>query len=151
MPQIDAVSFYLSPLGLAIIYIWTFASLTAVQLTVRLILRFEMRETALAAVLLSLATLVIGLVYLQLSAPSIDAGTVERLRQQGQATGLGEHGIYLYVVQQRLRWLPVTLVPLLAINWTVARWVLRMRPRSSVVCALAMSLLIAPWPALLFI
>ena len=148
---VDATSFFLSPLGLAATYVWTFASLAAVQLTVRLILRFDLRETALAALWLAAAVLVVSLVYLQLSAAAVDPVVVERLRQQGEAAGVGTLAVHSYIVQQRLIWLPAAALALATISWVVARRVLRMRPRAALVSALALGVLIAPWPALLFV
>jgi hypothetical protein len=148
---VDATSFFLSPLGLAATYLWTFASLAAVQLTVRLILRFDIRETALAALWLCAAVVVVSLLYLQVSAAAVDPAVVERLRQQGEAAGVGTLAVQSYVVQQRLVWLPVAALALAAISWVVARRVLGMRPRSAVIAALALGVLVAPWPALLFV
>jgi hypothetical protein len=147
----DAMSFLLSPLGVAATYVWTFVSLAAVQLTVRLIMRFDLRETAVAALWLALAALVISLLYVQLSAGSIDPLVVERLRARGEAAGIGDQASYLYVVQQRLIWLPVAILPLVLVSGLVARYVLQMRRRSVVVCALAMGVLVAPWPALVLV
>jgi hypothetical protein len=147
----EAGAFLVSPLGLALTYVWTFLSLTAVQLTVRLIMRFDLRETAVAALWLALASVLVGLAYLHLTAGSADPAVVERLRLQGEAAGIGEQASYLYVIQQRLIWLPLALVPLVVAAGAVAHFVLKMRRRSAIVCALAMALLIAPWPALVML
>jgi hypothetical protein len=147
----DATSFLLSPLGVAATYLWTFVSLAAVQLTVRLIMRFDVRETALAALWLALAGLVVGLLYVHLSAGSVDPAVLEQLRERGEAAGIGDQASYLYVVQQRLIWLPAAIAPMVVASGLVARYVLQMRRRSVVVCALAMGVLIAPWPALVLV
>jgi hypothetical protein len=73
---------------------------------------------------------------------------VQRLQQQGQASGLGDQAAFLYIVQQRLRWLAVPAVILVPITWLVARRALGMRPRSALVSAIALAILLAPWPAL---
>ena len=144
----DAAGFFLSPLGLLVTYLWTFASLTAVQLTVRLIMRFDVRETARAALWLTLAAALVGLLFVYLSAGAVSPADVERLRQQGEAAGVGDRAAHLYVVQQRLVWLPAALVPLGAASWWVARRVLRMRQRSALIAAAALAVLLLPWPAL---
>ena len=103
----DAIGFFLSPVGLLLTYLWTFASLTAVQLTARLIMRFDARETALAALWSTMATAVVGLAFVYLTAPAVSADDLERFRQQGEAAGVGDELAQLYVVQQRLvgrRW-----------------------------------------------
>jgi BarA-like signal transduction histidine kinase len=144
----DAVGFFLSPVGLLLTYLWTFASLTAVQLTVRLIMRFNTRETALAALWLTLAAAAVGLAFVFVTAPAVSAADVERLRQQGQAAGVGDQLAQLYVVQQRLVWAPLALLPLGAACWGVVRHVLHVRQRSALLAAAALAFLLLPWPAL---
>lgn len=147
MPS-QADIFFLHPVGLLLTYLWTFVSLAAVQLTVRLIMRFDLRETALAALWLALAAAVIGHLFVVLTQPTIDPAMVQRLQQQGQASGIGDQAAFLYIVQQRLRWLAVPLLALAPIAWLVARRALGMRPRSAFVSAIALAVLLAPWPAL---
>lgn len=138
-----------SPIGWVIIYVWTFASLTAVQLTVRLIRRFEVRETALAALWLTVAAVLVALAFVAAVDAAVDPAALERLRAQGEAAaGGGERLVQVYLVGQRLRWLPLAMLPLAGVSWLVARRVLVMRPRSALICAAAMALLIAPWHAL---
>lgn len=144
----DAIGFFLSPAGLLLTYVWTFASLTAIQLTVRLIMRFDVRETALAALWLTLAAAAVGLAFVFVTAPAVSAADVERLRQQGQAAGLGDQLAQLYVVQQRLVWVPLALLPLGAACWGVVRHVLHVRQRSAILAAAALAVLLLPWPAL---
>jgi hypothetical protein len=144
----DAVSYFLSPVGLLLTYAWTFACLTAVQLTVRLIMRFDVRETALAAFWLTLATALVGLALVYVTAPTISAVDVERLRQQGEAVGVGDQLAQLYVVQHRLAWAPLALVPLGIASWWVIRHILQVRQRSALLAAAALALLLLPWPAL---
>ena len=147
----DAVGWFLSPVGLVLTYVWVYASLAAVQLTVRLIMRFDLRETALAALWLTLASLAVGLAVVLLTQGAVSAETVERLRREGEAAGIGEQAAYLYVVQQRLGWFPLAIALLGAVSWWVARRALGMRQRSAVLAATALSILIAPWPALAFV
>jgi hypothetical protein len=137
----DPAAFLLSPAGLLIAYGWIFASLAAVQLTVRLILRFDLRETALAALWLTIATVVLALVFFHLSAPTPPRATGDSVTPPPTASPLTTP----VVVQQRLAWTPVVAIPLLAVSWWVARQVLGMRPRAAAVCALAMAVLIVPW------
>ena len=144
----DAVGFFLSPVGLLLTYVWTFASLTAVQLTVRLIMRFDPRETALAALWLTIATIVVGLALIYVTAPAVSPAALERLRAQGAAAGVGDQLAQLYVVQQRLVWTPLALVPLGAASWWVVRRVLQVPQRSALLAAAALALLLLPWPAL---
>jgi hypothetical protein len=144
----DAVGFFLSPAGLLLTYLWTFASLTAVQLTARLIMRFDTRETALAALWLTMATAVVGLAFVYLTAPAVNAADLERLRQQGEAVGVGDQLAQLYVVQQRLVWAPLALLPIGVVCWWVVRRVLHIRQRAALIAAVALALLILPWPAL---
>ena len=54
----DGLTLGLGALAWLATYLWVFASLAAVQLTVRLILRFDVRETAVAALWLSAAVLI---------------------------------------------------------------------------------------------
>ncbi|HEY7063696.1 MAG TPA: hypothetical protein VII06_19615 [Chloroflexota bacterium] len=144
----DAAGFFLSPVGLLLTYLWTFASLTAVQLTVRLIMRFRPRETALAALWLTVVAAIVGLAFVYLTAPAVRPDEVERLRLQGEAAGVGDQLAQLYVVQQRLVWAPLALVPLGLASWWVVRRVLQIRQRSAVLAAAALALLLLPWPAL---
>src|SRR4051794_10321991 len=87
--QVDGLTLGLGVLACLATYLWVFASLAAVQLTVRLILRFDVRETAVAALWLSAAVVVVGALLLQLSNGAIDPAVVERLRQQCDAAGVG--------------------------------------------------------------
>jgi hypothetical protein len=147
----DAVSFFLSPQGVLLTYGWTYASLAAVQLTVRLIMRFDLKETALAALWLTVASIAVGLAFVLLTQGGIDPETVERLRRQGEAAGMGEQAAYLYVVQQRLVWFPLAVLLLGLASWWVSRRALGMRQRSAVISAVALGILVAPWPALAFL
>jgi hypothetical protein len=138
-------------LALLLTYGWVYASLAAVQLTVRLIMRFDLRETALAALWLTVAVLIAGALLLQLSGATVDPAVVARLRQQGQASGVGEVLAQSYVVQQRLAYMPFAVAALGIVSWLVARRALRMRTRSAAISAVALALLVAPWPLLVLV
>jgi hypothetical protein len=146
-PNVDVTAFLLSPVGWLLTYAWTFACLAAVQLTVRLILRFDLRETALAALWLTLAALAVGLLYVQFTAGLLDYALIERLRGQGDGGGVGERLVQLYVMQERLRWIWLPALVLSLVSWVIGRRMLGLRPRSALLAALAMGVLLAPWPA----
>jgi len=148
---VDGLTLGLGALAWLATYLWVFASLAAVQLTVRLILRFDIRETAVAALWLSVAVIVVGALLLQLSNGAIDPAVVERLRQQGDAAGVGGRLAQTYAAQQRLATMPLAVAALVGASWLVARRVLHMRPRSALVSALALGLIIAPWPLLVVV
>jgi hypothetical protein len=143
-----AATLMFSPVGWLIVYVWVFTCLTAVQLTVRLIRRWDLRETAIAALWLTIVALLVSLVYVHLVNSLADPATIARLREQGEVAGSGERLVQLYLVNQRLRWIWLAAIPLAVASWVVARRVLAMRPRSALVCALAMAVLIAPWHTL---
>jgi hypothetical protein len=148
---VDGLTLGLGALACLATYLWVFASLAAVQLTVRLILRFDVRETALAALWLSVAVIIVGALLLQLSNSAIEPAVVERLRQQGDAAGVGGLLVQSYVVQQRLATMPLAVAGLAGAGWLVARRVLHMRPRSALISALALGLIVAPWPLLVLV
>jgi hypothetical protein len=114
-------------------------------------MRFDLKETAIAALWLTVASVAIGLAFVLLTQGSVDPAAVERLRRQGEAVGMGEQAAYLYVVQQRLVWFPLTILLLGLASWWVSRRALGMRQRSAVIAAVALGILVAPWPALAFL
>jgi hypothetical protein len=61
----------LSPLGLALAFIWNVAVLASVQLTVRLIMAFSIRATLIAAAVLTLITVPISVAYDAAFGPSM--------------------------------------------------------------------------------
>ena len=61
----------LSPMGLGLAFLWSFAVLASVQLTVRLIMAFSITRTAIAAVVLTLVTVPISVAYLWLFGQSL--------------------------------------------------------------------------------
>jgi hypothetical protein len=63
----------LSPLALLLALVWNFAVLASVQLTVRLIMAFSPFKTLLAAVVLTLVTVPLSVVYLAVFGQSLAA------------------------------------------------------------------------------
>lgn len=63
----------ISPLGVGLAYAWSFAVLASVQLTVRLIMAFSVRKTALAALALTVVTVPLSVAYLLLFGRSLSA------------------------------------------------------------------------------
>lgn len=61
--SLDTVAALATPTALALALAWNFAVLTSVQLSVRLIKAYSPRATAIAAVLLSAATVPITMLY----------------------------------------------------------------------------------------
>ena len=57
------VGVFLQPWALAALYVWCFGVLSAAQLTIRLIMAFSMRQTAIAALALTLAALAVAAFY----------------------------------------------------------------------------------------
>ncbi|MCC6176263.1 MAG: LrgB family protein [Chloroflexi bacterium] len=53
----------LSPLGLALAFVWNVAVLASVQLTVRLIMAFSVRKTLVGALVLTCVTVPVSLAY----------------------------------------------------------------------------------------
>jgi hypothetical protein len=63
----------LSPLGLGLALLWSFAVLASVQLTVRLIMAFSVRRTLLGALALTAITVPISVLYLLIFGRSLMA------------------------------------------------------------------------------
>lgn len=96
---------------------WSFMVLSAVQLTIRLIMAYSLRNTLLAALLLSLVALPIAAVYDLLSGPRP-------------------------TLSARLDWAPVPMVLMGLAGFSVARWVLRFqRLRGQLVAGVMVGLL----------
>ena len=115
----DPLAGYLSPLGLGLALAWNFAVLASIQLTVRLIRAFSVRLTLVGALMLTAATIPITLAYNAL-------------------------------LRNSLVWLPILMVLTGAVGYLIAGRVLRFRrKRSSVVAAVGIGLLSAPWGAFL--
>jgi hypothetical protein len=134
------VAFLLSPLVLAALLIWNFAVLSAVQLTVRLIGAYSVRDTAVAAVLLTLVVVPIGALLVVLATSTADAGVAAGLRARGLAY------YQAYAFQQRLMWFPLGIALTAIAGFVIIRARLRFkRTRSAVVAACGIGLLSAPW------
>jgi putative effector of murein hydrolase len=61
----------LSPLGLGLALLWSFAVLASVQLTVRLIMAFSVKRTAVASLVLTAVTVPLSVAYLWLFGQSL--------------------------------------------------------------------------------
>jgi putative effector of murein hydrolase len=109
----------LSPLGLGLALVWSFAVLASVQLTVRLIMAFSVKRTLFGALALTAITVPISVVYLLIFGRSLTAMPLAML-----VTGIGG-----YVVADRV----------LGFR----------RQRSTIAAAIGIGLLSAPWGVLL--
>jgi hypothetical protein len=109
----------LSPLGIGLALLWSFAVLASVQLTVRLIMAFSVRRTAIAAVALTVVTVPISVVYLLVFGRSLTA-------------------------------MPLAMLVTAVVGYVIADRVLGFRrQRSTIVAAIGIGLLSAPWGVLL--
>lgn len=123
----ETLSLFLSPIALALLFIWNFAVLSGAQLTVRLIKAYDLATTALAALLLTAGGLPITVLYLFVA--DLTAGDAP--------------------FRSRLLWLPLPVLLLGVVGFVLARIVLRQRRlRGALFTAVAVGLLAAPWPAL---
>jgi hypothetical protein len=140
----SSVAFLLSPPVLGALLIWNFAVLSAVQLTVRLIGAYSPRQTAVAAVLLTLVGIPIALLLLFAADASASQQTLDALRARGLAYAQA------YVFQQRLTWFPLGIALTALAGFAIIRARLRFkRTRSALAAALGIGLLSAPWVAFL--
>jgi putative effector of murein hydrolase len=105
----------LSPLGIGLALLWSFAVLASVQLTVRLIMAFSVRRTVLGALALTAITVPLSVVYLAVFGRSLAAMPLAML-----LTAVGG-----YVVADRV----------LGFR----------RQRSTIAAAIGIGLLSAPW------
>lgn len=110
---------FLTPLGLAALFVWSFVVLAAVQLTVRLIMAFSVRVTLRGAILLTILALPIAAVYDALAGPQPSFAT-------------------------RLDWAPVPIVLMAAAGFATARWVLHFKRLRGQVVAAGMVGILAP-------
>ncbi len=107
----------LQPVWLAVLLGWSFAVLSAAQLTIRLLMAFSVRSTAVAAVVLAALALPIAFVY------DVLLGSDPSLSTQ-------------------LRLLPVPMALMACAGFAVARWVLRFRRlRGQVIAGVMVGLL----------
>ena len=105
----------LSPLGLGLALLWSFAVLASVQLTVRLIMAFSVKRTLLGALALTAITVPLSVVYLALVGQSLAPMPLAML-----ATAVGGYVVADRVLEFR-------------------------RQRSTVAAAIGIGLLSAPW------
>jgi hypothetical protein len=105
----------LSPVALAFALVWNFAVLASVQLTVRLIMAFSPARTVLAAVILTLVTVPLSLAYYAVFGQSLTA-------------------------------MPLAMLLTAVAGFVVADRVLGFRrQRSTIVAAIGIGVLSAPW------
>jgi hypothetical protein len=115
----EAVGVFLSPPAVLLAYAWNFAVLSSIQLTVRLIRAYSVTTTAVGALLLTLVTIPMTI-------------------------------LFNVVLKNDMSWLLPTMVGIGAVGFLIAIRVLRFRrQRSTVVAAIGIGLLSAPWGALL--
>jgi hypothetical protein len=111
------LSTFLQPGWLVVLLLWSFAILSAAQLTVRLIRAYSVRLTALASAVLSVLALVVSLVY------DLAVGSQPSL-------------------STRVEWAPLAMVLMGLAGFGVARWVLRYkRLRGQVVAGVMVAVL----------
>ena len=107
----------LQPWALAALYVWSFGVLAAAQLTIRLIMAFNVRLTLLAAFVLSGAALVIA--------------AIDDVLLGADAT-----------LARRVELAPIPMLLMVIVGFAIARWVLRIkRVRGQIVAALMIGLL----------
>jgi hypothetical protein len=107
----------LQPWALAALYVWSFGVLSAAQLTIRLIMAFNVRLTLVAALALCVAALAIA---------RVDDFLV------GDSASLAV----------RIQTAPIAMVLMAAAGFAIARWLLRIkRLRGQVVAAVMVGLL----------
>ena len=112
---------FLTPLGILVLLTWSFAVLSAAQLTIRLIMVFSLRQTLRGAIALTAAAL--------LAAATFDIVT-------GPESSYGA----------RLEWVWLPIAMMAVAGFATARWVLGFRrPQGQLVCALMVGVL-APHP-----
>jgi hypothetical protein len=92
----------LQPWALVALYVWSFGVLSAAQLTIRLIMAFNVRLTLLAALLLSAAAIVVALID---DAAAGDQASLAR----------------------RIELIPLSMLLMALVGFAIARWVLRIK------------------------
>lgn len=110
---------FLTPLGLAALFVWCFMVLSAVQLTVRLIMAFSVRATLRGAIVLAILSLPVAAIYDALTGPRASFAA-------------------------RLDWAPVPIALMGLAGFATARWVLRFKRVRGQVVAAAMIGILAP-------
>jgi hypothetical protein len=103
--------------ALAALYVWSFGVLSAAQLTIRLIMAFNVRLTLVAALVLSLAAVAIQVLVLGLAGPDASLG-------------------------RRIELAPVAMALMAVAGFAIARWLLRIkRLRGQIIAGLMVGLL----------
>jgi hypothetical protein len=111
------LSAFEQPVALAALLVWCFGVLSAAQLTIRLIMAFSVRLTLVAALVLSLAAILIA--------------AIDDLIVGDQAT-LG----------RRIELAPLPMLLMALVGFAIARWVLRIkRLRGQIIAGLMVGLL----------
>jgi hypothetical protein len=114
---VSGVTAFLQPWALLALYLWSFGVLSAAQLTIRLIMAFNVRLTLVAALVLSLAALAIG--FLQEVFVGADASLVRRIELA-----------------------PIPMLLMAIAGFAIARWLLRIkRLRGQLIAGLMVGLL----------
>jgi hypothetical protein len=107
----------LQPWALVAVFVWSFGVLSAAQLTIRLIMAFDVRLTLLAALLLSAAAILVAFI----------ADAVA-----GDQASLG----------RRIELVPLSMLLMALAGFAIARWVLRIkRLRGQIIAGLMVGLL----------
>ena len=105
------------PIAVAALYVWSFGVLAAAQLTIRLIMAFNVRLTLVAAVVLTAAAL------------GVFGAAIAVLGDQA-------------TLAQRIQFVPVTMLLMGIAGFAIARWVLRIkRLRGQLIAGLMVGLL----------
>jgi hypothetical protein len=109
----------LQPWALVALYIWSFGVLSAAQLTIRLIMAFSVRLTLFAALLLTLAAIVVALI---------------------SDTIVGDQAS----LARRIELIPLSMLLMALAGFAIARWVLRIKRLRGQIIAGAMVGLLDP-------
>lgn len=113
------LSAFLTPVGLTALLLWNLGVLAAAQLTIRLIMRFSVRETLLGALVLTAAALPVAAVYDALTGPDPSFST-------------------------RLNAILLPMGLMAVVGFATSRWVLRFKRLRGQVIAAGMVGLLAP-------
>jgi hypothetical protein len=104
-------------LALAALYVWSFGVLSAAQLTIRLIMAFNVRLTLVAALVLSLAAIAIEFVWQTAAGPEAS-------------------------LARRIQLVPLAMLLMAIAGFAIARWVLKIkRLRGQLIAGLMVGLL----------
>ena len=109
----------LDPLPLVALYVWSFGVLSAAQLTIRLIMAFNVRLTLLAALALSVAAVAVS---------ALDMALIG-----GDAS-----------LARRIQTAPILMVLMAIVGFAIARWILKIKRLRGQIIAAAMVGLLDP-------